>query len=161
MRCTLFNLLVEKQGYPTSKAAEPKEKLKMIGVVIATHGEFGTQLISTLKMIMGETEGIASVALAPEDSMEAFQEKLQKALQTVDPKGTGSLILVDMLGGTPFNVSVQMVPTRKLQVVTGVSLPMLVKVVSHRDGVDLENLAREVQKATRESIVTSVDLLKK
>jgi len=133
----------------------------MIGVIVATHGEFGNVLLSTLKMILGEPEGLASVALLPEDSSETFKAKVEKELAVVDPKGEGTLILVDMLGGTPFNVAVQMAQQRKIQVVTGVNLPMLVKVASHRDEGDLPALTLEVQKATRESIVTSVELFKK
>jgi PTS system mannose-specific IIA component len=133
----------------------------MIGVIVATHGEFGNSLLSTLRMILGECEGIESIALSSEDSMETFMGKMEKALKKVDPKETGALILVDMLGGTPFNVSVQLAPKRKIEVVTGVNLPMLIKVSSHRDETDLKFLASEVQKATRESIVTTSDLFKK
>jgi mannose PTS system EIIA component len=132
----------------------------MIGVIVATHGEFGNGLLATLQMIMGTTEGILSVPLAAEDSMETFQTKLEAALQKVDPKGEGTLVLVDMLGGTPFNVSLQMTQKRKIHVVTGVSLPMLIKVASHRDETDLKAFALEVQKASRESVVTSVELFK-
>ena len=132
----------------------------MIGVIVATHGDFGNGLLSTLQMVMGTTEGILSVPLASEDSMETFQTKLETALQKVDPKGEGTLVLVDMLGGTPFNVSLQMTQKRKIHVVTGVSLPMLIKVASHRDETDLKAFALEVQKASRESVITSVELLK-
>ncbi|HTC22423.1 MAG TPA: PTS sugar transporter subunit IIA [bacterium] len=133
----------------------------MIGVIVATHGEFGLVLLSTLRMILGETEGIVAIDLVSQDSMESFQSKMEKALETVDPKGSGALVLVDMLGGTPFNVALRLSQTRKLQVVTGVNLPMLIKVASDRDGTQLERLAQDVQAATRESIVTSLELLKK
>jgi mannose PTS system EIIA component len=133
----------------------------MIGVIVATHGEFGNHLLSTLKMVLGETEGITSVALAPEDSMEAFEEKVARALKELDPKGSGTLALVDMLGGTPFNVALRMAQDRPLGVITGVNLPMLIKIASHRDETDWKGFLQEVQKATRESIVTSVELLKK
>jgi mannose/fructose/sorbose-specific phosphotransferase system IIA component len=133
----------------------------MIGVIVATHGEFGLVLLSTLRMILGETEGIAAIDLVSQDSMESFQVKMEKALDAVDPKGSGALLLVDMLGGTPFNVALRLSQTRKLQVVTGVNLPMLIKVASDREETQLERLALEVQAATRESIVTSLELLKK
>ncbi|HUO58688.1 MAG TPA: PTS sugar transporter subunit IIA [bacterium] len=132
----------------------------MIGVVIATHGEFGKTLLGTLGMILGEMEMVQSVTLAPEDSVEAFRDKMAAAVGAVDPQGHGALVLVDMLGGTPFNVAMGMTAQQKLQVVTGVNLPMLVKVASHREETDLAALAAEVQKATRESIITSVELFK-
>ncbi len=133
----------------------------MIGVIVATHGEFGNQLLSTLRMILGETEGVASVALLPADSIEAFEEKMDRAARTADPQRSGALVLVDMLGGTPFNVAMRMVQARPLRVVTGVNLPMLIKVVSQREETDLDSFTTEVQKAARESVVTSVELLKK
>jgi PTS system mannose-specific IIA component len=133
----------------------------MIGVIIATHGEFGNALLDTLRMILGDIEGIESLSLLSEDSMETFMAKMDKALNQVDPNAAGALVLVDMLGGTPFNVSVQLAQKRKIEVVTGVNLPMLIKVSSHRDEPDLKFLASEVQKTTRESIVTTLDLFKK
>ncbi len=133
----------------------------MLGVIIATHGEFGNVLLSTLNMILGDFEGVLSVTLSSEDSRETFMEKMEKGIQEVDPGGKGTLVLVDMLGGTPFNIAVQLAQTRKVEVVTGVNLPMLIKVSSHREETDLKFLAGEVQKATRESIVTSMELFKK
>jgi PTS system mannose-specific IIA component len=133
----------------------------MIGVIVATHGEFGLALLSTLRMILGETEAITAIDLLSQDSMESFQVKMEKALETVDPKGMGALVLVDMMGGTPFNVALRLAQTRKLQVVTGVNLPMLIKVASQGDDAELDLLVPEVQGATRESIVTSLELLKK
>lgn len=133
----------------------------MIGVVIATHGEFGNALLSTLKMILGEVEGVVSVPLLSEDSLESFKAKVEKAVQGLGTQDRGTLILVDMLGGTPFNVAIQLATQGMVQVVAGVNLPMLIKVASHRDETDLTALTQEVQKATRESIVTSIELFKK
>jgi PTS system mannose-specific IIA component len=112
-------------------------------------------------MILGEIEGVESIALSSEDSMDSFMAKMEKVLKTVDSKETGALVLVDMLGGTPFNVAVQMAQKRKMEVVTGVNLPMLIKVSSRRDEEDLKLLTQEVQKTTRESIVTTLELFKK
>ncbi len=133
----------------------------MPGVLIVTHGDLATALMSTLGMILGETEGLSAVSLMSKDSLETLQAKMEKALQKVDPQGKGSLVLVDMLGGTPFNCAMQLAASRKIRVLTGVNLPMLFKVVSHREESDLEKLTLEVQKASRESILTSMELMKK
>ncbi|MGH7738543.1 MAG: PTS sugar transporter subunit IIA [bacterium] len=133
----------------------------MIRVVIVTHGEFGSALLGTLQMILGKTEGIVSVSLFSEDSPENLRSKIEKALNQVDPEGQGALILVDMLGGTPFNVGIQLAADRKVQVITGVNLPMLVQAVSHGDGENLETLGQEIQKAARNGVVTSTELFKK
>jgi PTS system mannose-specific IIA component len=133
----------------------------MIGIVIATHGEFGKELLSTLQMILGETEGAQAVSLQPADSPEHYKEKIEAALKKVDPKGKGSLLLVDMMGGTPFNVGVLIAQNHKLQIVTGVNLPMLIKAATTREGADLEKFALETQKVTQESILTTVEMFKK
>jgi len=132
----------------------------MIGVVVATHGEFGSILLSTMEMILGGTEGITAVSLSTEDAMETFQEKLETALQTVDPSGQGALVLVDMLGGTPFNVAARLARKGKLIILTGVNLPMLIKAASRHEAGDLSDFAQEVQKSARESILSSADLFK-
>ena len=133
----------------------------MNAVVVATHGEYGNSLVGTLKMILGEVEGIQSLALTPEDSMETFQEKLEKALRAVDPEDKGALVLVDMLGGTPFNVAMFLAQKRKITVITGANLPMLIKITTYPRAEDLQVFALDVQKTARESILTSVELLKK
>jgi PTS system mannose-specific IIA component len=133
----------------------------MIGVLIATHGEFGNALLDTLRMIIGETEGMVSVPLLSKDSPENLRMKMEKAIEQVDPSGLGVLILVDMLGGTPFNVGIQLAMTRNVKVITGVNLPMLIKVVSHRDETDLDALSLDIQQSTRDGVVTSVELFKK
>jgi PTS system mannose-specific IIA component len=133
----------------------------MIGVLIVTHGEFGNALLDTLKMILGETEAIVSVPLLSRDSPENLRMKMEKAVDQVDPKAQGALILVDMLGGTPFNVGIQLATTRNVKVITGVNLPMLIKVVSHREDTDLDALSLDIQQTTREGVVTSVELFKK
>ena len=133
----------------------------MIGVLIVTHGEFGDALLGTLRMIIGETEGILSVPLLSKDSPENLRMKIEKALAQVDPKGQGALILVDMLGGTPFNVGIQLAAERNVKVITGVNLPMMIKVISQREDADLEALSLDIQQTTRDGVVTSVELFKK
>ncbi len=133
----------------------------MFGIVVATHGDFGKELVGTLRMILGENEGVQALALHPSESMETFKEKLEATLKKVDPKNHGALVLVDMVGGTPFNVSLLTAQTHKLQIVTGVNLPMLIKVATSQDEKDLEALALETQKVAREGVLTSVELLRK
>ena len=132
----------------------------MIGIVVATHGELGRSLAGTLRMILGEIQGLAAVALESSDSLEIFQEKLEKALAEVDPKGEGSFVLVDMLGGTPFNVSFRLSQEKPIQLITGVNLPMLLKAVSHQGDSDIQALAPEVAKAGRDGVIWARDLLK-
>ena len=110
-------------------------------------------------MILGEIQGLAAVALETSDSLEFFQEKIMKALTAVDPKGEGSFILVDMLGGTPFNVSFRISQEKPIQLITGVNLPMLLKAVSHQGDTDIQALAPEVAKAGKDGVVWARDLI--
>jgi PTS system mannose-specific IIA component len=102
-----------------------------------------------------------SVPLLSKDSPENLRMKMEKAIDQIDSSGQGALILVDMLGGTPFNVGIQLATTRNVKVITGVNLPMLIKVVSHRDETDLDALSLDIQQSTRDGVVTSVELFKK
>jgi PTS system mannose-specific IIA component len=133
----------------------------MFGIVVATHGEFGQDMVATLQMILGSSEGILAIALLPSESLEGFKSKMEEALNKVDPKNEGALVLVDMIGGTPFNVAMLTAQTRPLQVVTGVNLPMLIKVATSQDEPNLESLAVETQKVAREGIATSIEMLKR
>lgn len=132
----------------------------MFGIVVATHGEFGQDMVATLQMILGSSEGILAIALLPSESLEGFKSQMEEALKKVDSKNQGALVLVDMIGGTPFNVAMLTAQTRPLQVVTGVNLPMLIKVATSQDEPNLETLAVETQKVAREGIATSVEMLK-
>ncbi len=131
----------------------------MIGIVVATHGELSKSLVGTLKMILGEVQGLTSVSLETSDSLESFQEKVVKALLAVDPKGEGSFVLVDMLGGTPFNVTFRLSQEKPIQLITGVNLPMLLKAVSHQGDSDIKTLAPEVAKAGKDGVVWARDLI--
>ena len=132
----------------------------MFGIVVATHGEFGKEMVATLQMILGSTESIQAIALLPSESLEGFKSKMEETLKKVDSKNEGALVLVDMMGGTPFNVAMLTAQSHQLQVVTGVNLPMLIKLATGQDESDLETLAIETQKVAREGVVTSVELLK-
>jgi PTS system mannose-specific IIA component len=132
----------------------------MIGIVVATHGELGRSLTGTLRMILGEIPGLAAVALETSDSLETFQGKMEKALSEVDPGGEGSFVLVDMLGGTPFNVAFRLSQEKSIQLITGVNLPMLLKAVSHQGDSDIQALAPEVAKAGKDGVVWARDILK-
>ena len=131
----------------------------MIGIVVATHGELGRSLVGTLRLILGENQGLAAVALEGSDSLETFQQKLEKALEEVDPQVEGSFVLVDMLGGTPFNVTFRLSQERPIQLITGVNLPMLLKAVSHQGDSNIKSLAPEVAKAGKDGVLWAQDLI--
>jgi mannose/fructose/sorbose-specific phosphotransferase system IIA component len=130
----------------------------MFAVIVVTHGSLAAAYLDTLKLVLGESEGVEAYGLAAEDSDATLESNLEKALLRMDPQGKGALLLVDMLGGTPFNVSMRLALRRNLRVVTGVSLPMLFKTLTVRETeTDLDHAAAEIQRGARDAVVTSAD----
>ena len=128
----------------------------MIGVVLCTHSNLGAALLETANMIVGEYEQATSVSVLPEESGEDIVDKLLQAIREVDA-GSGVLILCDMFGGTPSNVSLTQL-SDNVEVVTGANLPMLLKLYTSREG-PLDEVARQIQSHGRENILVAGALL--
>lgn len=129
----------------------------MIGVVICTHDKLADALLETVRMIVGEFEGAVAVAVRPEEGPEQIREHIEAAVRAVDV-GKGVIILCDMFGGTPSNLSLSLLADDR-EVVTGVNLPMLLKLYTHRDE-PLHDVASSVAAYARESIHVAGDLLR-
>lgn len=130
----------------------------MVPILVATHGTLATSLLSTLKLVLGEPEGVEAFGLSPEESDDSLEKRIEGGLDRMDPQGKGAMLLVDMLGGTPFNVAMRLSARRNLRVVTGASLPMLFKALTVREGEEgLDALAAEIQRGARDAVVTSMD----
>jgi PTS system mannose-specific IIA component len=102
----------------------------VIGIVLAGHGGFCEGLLDAAQMIMGPQEHLAVVPLGPAENLDEYREKLQRARDEVD-SGDGVLVFVDLFGGSPSNVAAYLLGP-STEVVTGVSLPMLLEVLSAR-----------------------------
>jgi PTS system mannose-specific IIA component len=122
----------------------------MIGVVVATHGKLAEEMIRTAEAVVGPLElvvPVSVVATSPD-----MRGDLKAAIQRVD-RGEGVLLLTDLLGGSPTNLCVSFLKERKVEVVTGVNLPMLLKLSSLRpSGRGIGEIAREVAEAGQRSI---------
>lgn len=131
----------------------------MINIVIVSHGDLGDALIRATEMITGPTEHLFSVSLLPDESPEGFGEKLAMASQEIE--GEETLVLIDLLGGTPCNVAVRQVLKGNVECVTGVNLPMLLELVMSRDDASLPELAEAIAQAGREAIKNLGPMLNK
>ncbi len=130
----------------------------MFAVIVVTHGLLASAYLDTLKLVLGESEGVEGFGLTAEESDVTLETNLDGAITRMDPHGKGVLLLVDMLGGTPFNVAMRLGMRRNLRVVTGVSLPMLFKALTVRETeTDLDRAASEIQHGARDAVVTSAD----
>lgn len=125
----------------------------MIGLVAVSHGRMAEGMLDAMRMITGEQEKVEAVALRETDDVEGLMERIQTAAASVDD-GEGVLVLVDLFGASPFNASARLAlaKERALEVVTGMSLPMLVEIVVQREGMNLNELAELAKQSGLEGI---------
>jgi mannose PTS system EIIA component len=129
----------------------------MIGIVVVTHGALAGELVNAARTIVGDIPRIAAVSIGWSDDVSAAREAIARALEDVG--GEQSLILTDMFGGTPTNVSLPFL-SPQVEIVTGVNLPMLIKVTSLRDG-SLAEVARLVREQGKDAIYVASEVLEK
>jgi PTS system mannose-specific IIA component len=129
----------------------------VIGIVVVSHGQVAGELVNAARNIVGDVPAIAAVSIAWGDDMSAAREKIGRALSEVG--GDGVLILTDMFGGTPTNVSLPFLSPR-VEIVTGVNLPMLIKLIGQREG-DLVEVARVVRDQGKGAIYVASEILEK
>jgi PTS system mannose-specific IIA component len=129
----------------------------MIGIVVVTHGALAGELVNAARTIVGDIPRIAAVSIGWTDDVSAAREAIARALEDVG--GEQSLILTDMFGGTPTNVSLPFL-SPQVEIVTGVNLPMLIKVTSLRDGT-LAEVARLVRDQGKDAIYVASEVLEK
>jgi PTS system mannose-specific IIA component len=132
----------------------------LMGVVVVTHGQLATELVNAAEMITGELPQVAAVSIGWHDDVSVAREELAEATRRV-ASPSGVLILTDMFGGTPSNLGISFLEAGRVEVVTGVNLPMVIKVVSLRDSSDLLSVARQVREHAREAIWVASDLVRK
>ncbi len=132
----------------------------MIGVLIVTHCGIADEMLLAVEQIIGEIEGLESISIDPSEPPEVIRERIKRGIKNVD-KGEGVLILTDMFGGTPANISLSFLEKGKVEVVTGVNLPMLLKVASLRDEMSLEELADYIANYGKKNINVASKILEK
>jgi PTS system mannose-specific IIA component len=129
----------------------------MIGIVIVTHGRLAEEFIHATEHVVGPQKNIRAVCIAPTDKDERRQDILD-AVAAVDT-GKGVIILTDMFGGTPSNLAISILSEGKVEVIAGVNLPMLIKLASVRDKMDLAAAVAAGQEAGRKYINVASKLL--
>ncbi len=130
----------------------------MTGLVVVTHAGLATSLLAAVSMITGSSDFSEAVELHPDDPADELVARIGKALGRV---GTdGAIIMTDMFGGTPSNAAMSFLQEGKVEVVTGVNLPMLVEYFSRRERMPLEELCASLQRCGRESVIIAGEFLK-
>jgi PTS system mannose-specific IIA component len=131
----------------------------VIGVVVVTHGQLATELLNAAEAIVGDLPRFAAVSIGWHDDMDDAREEIRQAVARLQGEG-GVLLLTDMFGGTPTNLGLSFVEPDRVEVVTGVNLPMLIKLSSLRSSQDLLAVARELCETGRNAIHVASDLLR-
>jgi PTS system mannose-specific IIA component len=133
----------------------------MIGVVVVTHCHLAEELICAAQLVVGEElKQFQAVSVDPKDGSDQIREKIVAAIRKVDT-GQGILILTDMYGGTPSNISLSFLEEKKIEVITGVNLPMLLKLATYQDNLDLEQFAAFITDYGQRNINRASDVLKR
>src|SRR5438128_10637742 len=130
----------------------------MIGGLIVTHGRLAVELLNAAEMIVGEIHHITAVSLGWHDDVGTATNMIEKALERVRTPD-GVLILTDMFGGTPTNIASTFLDPGKVEVVTGVNLPMLIKFAQIGEGQTLATAAKVVKEQGQSSIYIASELL--
>lgn len=123
-----------------------------------THGHLGRELVAAAEMIVGDISHIRAVSIGWHDDVNDARKDIEKQIDETDT-GAGVLILTDMFGGTPSNIAFSLHEPGRIDVVTGVNLPMIIKIVSQKKGDTLENLARDIRDQGRANIAMAGDFL--
>lgn len=132
----------------------------MIGIFVLTHGELGLQFIKTARLIgLNSEEFVSSLGVNPDESPDPLRERVASGIKSVDA-GEGVLVLTDLFGGTPTNLSLSFLEAGKVEVVTGLNLPMLIKAINSREEHDLGSLAKLASEAGKENIYLAGEVLR-
>ena len=130
----------------------------MIGALVVTHGHLGHELVAAAEMIVGEVSHIQAVSIGWHDDVNDARKDIEKHITEVE-NGKGVIILTDMFGGTPSNIAFSLHDPGNINVVTGVNLPMIIKIAGQKEGDTLDSLARIVRDQGRSSIAMASDFL--
>jgi PTS system mannose-specific IIA component len=130
----------------------------MIGVVVVTHGQLATELVNAAEMIVGDLPQFAAVSIGWHNDVNDARNDIAEAIARVRGDG-GVLLLTDMFGGTPSNLGLTFLEADRLEVLTGVNLPMLIKLASLQGSDELLDVAREMREHGRNAIWVASDLL--
>jgi PTS system mannose-specific IIA component len=131
----------------------------MIGVVVITHGQLAAELVNGAETIVGDLPHVTAVSIGWHEDTEGARGEIERAMTRV-PREDGVLILTDMFGGTPSNLAMTFLTEGKVEVVTGVNLPMLIKLAGLAQQPDLLTVARELRDDGRNAIWVASDLLR-
>src|ERR1700754_2983730 len=136
----------------------PQPEAKRVAGVIVTHGHLAGELLAAVEMIVGPISHIAAVSIGWHDDVDAARDEVQRAITRVS-QGAGVLLLTDMFGGTPTNIASMFLEEGTIEVVTGVNLPMVIKLATSTGEDSLKDIAPKIRDQGRQGIYLASALL--
>lgn len=129
----------------------------MVGILVVAHGNLAESLIETAEMIVGHVDGIKACPFCQGSDVEKLRKMLKQSIKDVN-NGEGVIVLTDMFGGTPSNISLSFLED-KLEVITGVNLPMVIGAITKREGRTIEELALLLKECGKSNIYIASEIL--
>ena len=130
----------------------------MIGLVLVTHGRLAEEFIAATEHVVGPQKSVKAICIGPDDDMERRREDILRAVDEVD-EGKGVILLTDMFGGTPSNLAISILDKGNVEVIAGMNLPMLIKLVTVRGEETMANAVAQAQESGRKYINVASRLL--
>ena len=130
----------------------------MIGLVLVTHGRLADEFVTAMEHIVGRQEHVVTVAIGPDDDMEARRNDIAGAVARVDTGG-GVILLTDLFGGTPSNLAISLMERGRIEVIAGINLPMLIRLASARRSMKVVDAVAAAREAGRKYISVASEVL--
>jgi len=134
------------------------QEIKKVGGIIVSHGQVASELLAAAETVVGELDHIVAVSIGWHDDVETAKDEIASAIKKVS-QGNGVLLLTDMFGGTPTNISAMFLKEGEVEIVTGVNLPMVIKLASQNKPTTLREMTADVEQQGKTSIYCASELL--
>ena len=130
----------------------------MIGIIIVTHGNLALELKSVMEHILGVQKNIEIICISSDDDLDERKKDIEGSIKKIG-NNNGIVMLTDMFGGTPSNLAVSFLKTGKIEIISGVNLPMLVKLIGLRDSDDFNGVTQETKNSAQKYISIASEVL--
>ena len=131
---------------------------QLIGLVLVTHGRLADEFVTAMEHVVGPQQQVRTVAIGPDDDMEARRGDIRDAIAAVDA-GRGVIVLTDLFGGTPSNLAISLLDAGRVEVIAGINLPMLIRLESARKAMTVVAAVAAAREAGRKYISVASEVL--
>ena len=130
----------------------------MIGMILVTHGQRAEECVHAMEHVVGSQEAVATVCIGPNDDMEKRRREIADSIKRVD-SGSGVVILTDLFGGTPSNLAISLLDAGRVEVIAGINMPMLIRLVGARKSMDVTEAVFAARDAGKNYITVASEIL--